>query len=125
VDSSLRRFELIANASFREHYRLVLQGRPLPWPHQSEQPLAVRFRQEALFPCLHPCLPVDVPLQLELHHARGSAAIARWRFLDESSGFELLTEAAPAAGMAAPECTGMPTPLRGAGEHCSTVDLRL
>ena len=125
VDSSLRRFELIANASCREHYRLVLQGRPLPWPQKPEQPLAVRFRQEALFPCLHPCLPVDVPLQLELHNVSGGAPVARWQLLHESSGFELLTEAASAAVMANPEPTATPTPLRGAGDHCRTVDLRL
>jgi hypothetical protein len=125
VDSSLRRFELIANASFREAYTLVVQGRPLLWPPNPEQPLAVRFRQEALFPCLHPCLLVDVPLQLELHHAGGGAPIARWQLVHESSGFEPLTEVAKEATTAHPAPSAMPIPLRGAGDHCSTVDLRL
>jgi len=125
VDSSLRRFELIANASFRQHYRLVLQGRPLPWPHNPEQPVAVRFRQEALFPCLHPCLPVDLPLRLELHNASGGAPLARWQLLHESSGFELLTEAVGGPAMTDSEPTSAPTPLHGAWDHCSTVDPRL
>jgi hypothetical protein len=125
VDSSLRRFELIANPSFRQNYRLVLQGRPLPWPRNPEHPVAVRFRQEALFPCLHPCLPVDVPLQLELHNADGGTPLARWQLLHESSGFELLTETAEEPAMAESEPTCPSTPLHGAGDHCSTVDLRL
>jgi len=125
VDSSLRRFELIANPSFRQNYQLVLQDRPIPWPRNPEHPVAVRFRQEALFPCLHPCLPVDVPLQLELHNADGGTPLARWQLLHESSGFELLTETAEEPAMAESEPTCSPTPLHGAGDHCSTVDLRL
>ncbi|MGA0021056.1 MAG: transglutaminase family protein, partial [Vulcanococcus sp.] len=125
VDSSLRRFELIANPSFRRSYTLAIQGRPLVWPRDPEQPIAVRFRQEALFPCLHPCLPVDVPLQLDVLAADSGEPVARWQLRDESSGFELLTEGAAMAKTPAPLAQGSATPLRGAGEHCSTVDLRL
>ena len=119
VDSSLRRFELIGSAALRQRYGLRLQGRPLRWPADPQQPLAVRYRQEALFPCLHPCLPVHVPLSLEL--LEGEQPVARWRLLNESAGFELLTQAPPQAA-------GEPlhaTALQAAGEHCSTVDLRL
>ncbi|WP_246833724.1 transglutaminase family protein [Synechococcus sp. CB0101] len=125
VDSSLRRFELIANPSFRRSYTLAIQGRPLVWPRDPEQPIAVRFRQEALFPCLHPCLPVDVPLQLDVLAADSGEPVAHWRLRDESSGFELLTEGTAMAKTPAPLAHGSATPLRGAGEHCSTVDLRL
>ncbi len=125
VDSSLRRFELIANPSFRRSYTLAIQGRPLVWPRDPEQPIAVRFRQEALFPCLHPCLPVDVPLQLDVLAAESGEPVARWQLRDESSGFELLTEGTATAKTPAPLAQGSAMPLRGAGEHCSTVDLRL
>ncbi len=125
VDSSLRRFELIANPAFRRRYTLQLQGRPLVWPQDPDHPLAVRFRQEALFPCLHPCLPVDVPLQLEARAADSGKPVANWELRDESGGFELLTEGRDPASTPAPQAPGRPTPLRGAGEHCSTVDLRL
>jgi len=121
VDSSLRRFEVIASPGLQQHYELRLQGRPLPWPGPSQQLLAVRFRQEALFPCLHPCLPADVPLQLELRAKDNTAITARWQLVAESSGFELLTDPGPAATDFHPSAQ----PLRGAGEHCSTVDLRL
>ena len=120
VDSSLRRFELIGNTELHRRYALRLQGRPLSWPRQVHQPLAVRFRQEALFPCLHPCLPPDLPLQLHLHTADTGQLVARWQLRSESSGFELLTETEPTAthhGKAI-------EPLRSAGEHGCTLDLR-
>ena len=125
VDSSLRRVELLANPALRQGYTLILQGRPLPWPLDPDQPLALRFRQEALFPCLHPCLPVDVPLHLQLRNATSGDPVANWQLRHESSGFELLTKETNAAARPAPEAGGRPTLLRGAGEHCSTVDLRL
>jgi len=121
VDSSLRRFEVIASPALQRHYELWLQGRPLPWPTESTQLLAVRFRQEALFPCLHPCLPPDVPLRLELREAASSAITAGWQLASESGGFELLTD--PRSEAINNEASAVP--LRGAGEHCSTVDLRL
>jgi uncharacterized protein (DUF2126 family) len=119
VDSSLRRFELIGSAALRQRYGLRLQGRELRWPTDPEQPLAVRYRQEALFPCLHPCLPVHVPLSLEL--LEGERPVAHWRLQSESTGFEPLTATAPAPATAPPPATA----LQAAGEHCSTVDLRL
>ena len=125
VDSSLRRFELIANPAFRRSYTLAIQGRPLVWPSDPEQPIAVRFRQEALFPCLHPCLPVDVPLQLDVVGAANNERVASWQMWNESSGFELLTEGRDTATTPTPRAQHIAAPLRGAGEHCSTVDLRL
>ncbi|MEY2749767.1 MAG: hypothetical protein RLZZ168_1783 [Cyanobacteriota bacterium] len=119
VDSSLRRFELIGSAALRQRYGLRLQGRPLRWPADPGQPLAVRYRQEALFPCLHPCLPVHAPLNLEL--LDGDQPVARWRLHNEPAGFELLTQLGPEPA-AEPLQTAA---LQAAGEHCSTVDLRL
>jgi hypothetical protein len=122
VDSSLRRFELISNDAFRQRHRLRLQGRPLPLPAPGEQrPIAVRFRQESLFPCLHPCLPVQVPLQLELLAPESDRApLQRWQLLRESDGFEPLT--ADAAGISA-EASG--APLRAALPTGCSLDLRL
>jgi uncharacterized protein (DUF2126 family) len=113
--------ELIGSPLLRERYQLLVQGRPLAWPQDPKQPLAVRFRQEALFPCLHPCLPVDVPLQLNLVERASGATTARWILHNESRGFEPLT--GDAAATTGPSSNT--TQLRGAGEHCSTVDLRL
>jgi len=123
VDSSLRRFELIANPTFRQRYSLELQGRPLPLEAQSEQPLAVRYRLEQLYPCLHPCIPAQVPLLLELRPAEDGAAIplTRWQLEQESVGFVPVTEARDAAS---PQQRHL-HPWQTAGEHCCTVDLRL
>ena len=125
VDSSLRRFELISTAAFRQQHRLRLQGRPLPLPAAGAElgekpPVAVRFRQEALFPCLHPCLPPQVPLQLDLLAAEGEVPLQSWRLWQESNGFEDLTDAPQAA---APAEAGL-APLRAAAMGCRTLDLR-
>lgn len=66
VDGSLRRFEVIANGGFRRDWRLALNGRELPLPGEGE-PLAVRYRLQRLYPCLHPAIAPHLPLQLSLH----------------------------------------------------------
>ena len=119
VDSSLRRFEVIANPAFRAHHSLRLNGRPLPL---GEEPVAVRYRQEALYPCLHPCIPVHVPLHLELWDGSGGRFVAAWSLQSEASGF---------APYSCPADPRLPGPLPSAGApwrpavdgHC-TVDLR-
>ena len=83
VDASLQRIELISNAAFRQRYRLRLQGRPLPLP-ANDQPLAVRYRQQRLYPCLHPGIAPQLPLLLELLDD-GDAAIACWRIDGEGA----------------------------------------
>lgn len=77
VDASLQRIELISNAAFRQRYRLRLQGRPLPLP-PDDQPLAVRYRQQRLYPCLHPGISPQVPLLLEVLEREGQV-IACWQ----------------------------------------------
>ena len=119
VDSSLRRFELISTPAFRQGYRLQLQGRPLPLP--DEGPRAVRFRQEALFPCLHPCLANHVPLRLDLLDNGQDAPLQSWQLWNESAGFEALTEQAGAPGPAGSATTA----LRGAFATACSLDLRL
>jgi uncharacterized protein (DUF2126 family) len=122
VDSSLRRFELIANPAFRRHYRLDLQGRPLPLGSGTDQPLAVRYRLEQLYPCLHPCIPAQVPLLLDLQPSEEhrDGPLACWQLDHESTGFVPVTEA---AARVRPKEQALP--WRAAGEHGCTVDLRL
>jgi uncharacterized protein (DUF2126 family) len=80
VDASLRRFEVSADAVFRSRAELWLNGRPLPLAapthNQEEQddganPLAVRFRQQRLYPCLHPAIDPHLPLQLQVRSPGG------------------------------------------------------
>ena len=75
IDGSLRRFEISVSDSdsFRQHGSLVLNGRPLPLGEAplGEAPLAVRYRHLRLYPCLHPAIAPQLPLQLEIRTANG------------------------------------------------------
>lgn len=120
VDSSLRRFELITSGDFDQRYRLLLQGRELPLGDRGDHPLAVRYRHDALYPCLHPCLPVHLPLELDLHRRDDGTPIARWRLQGRLRQFS----AAAAPPPPGPAGEALP-PLRPAGPGGCTVDLRL
>ena len=64
VDGSLRRFEVTANRAFRQQCWLALQGRPLELEPDPNSLLAVRYRLQRLYPCLHPGIAPDWPLRL-------------------------------------------------------------
>ncbi|QEY32627.1 hypothetical protein EVJ50_10745 [Synechococcus sp. RSCCF101] len=76
VDSSIRRIEIRANAAGRQHLQLQLNGHPIPL---DQPPLAVRYRAERLYPCLHPLLPVHLPLDLELRWPMAGGEATRGR----------------------------------------------
>jgi uncharacterized protein (DUF2126 family) len=119
VDASLRRFEVSADAAFRNGAELWLNGRPLPLPAAAadgeEALLAVRFRQQRLYPCLHPAIEPHLPLQLQVRSGGGrrnfqlNEAGSRFEPLAEDPGW--LAQAAPWNGRLDPED--------------ATVDLRL
>ncbi len=117
VDSSLRRLELIANPAFRREFTLSVQGRPLLWPEDSQRPVALRYRHEALFPCLHPCLPIDLPLRLDLFAAPQEQPLGSWLLRRESDGVEALTDPAP--------CPPDQPPRVGSIRDGCSLDLRL
>ena len=128
VDSSLRRFELIANPAFVDGYRLRLNGRMIP---RGQEPLALRYRQEALYPCLHPFIPVQVPLTLDLLPAGPGEPIASWILMSESAGFvphDPATDPASGTGSSdqsgSPDQTGSASPWRPAIQGQCTLDLR-
>ena len=141
VDSSLRRFEVITSPAFRQRYGLVLQGRPLALPAvEASRSVAVRYRLERLYPCLHPTLAPHLPLELALvarpeagsgqggesgaSQAGGSQTagpiLQRWTLLSEDGGF-LPQEPTGAEAPLDPAAA----PWRGAGPDAVTVDLRL
>ena len=63
IDGSLRRLEVSVSDSFCQHGSLRLNGRPLPLQGST---LAVRYRHLRLYPCLHPAIAPQLPLQLEI-----------------------------------------------------------
>ena len=75
VDGSLRRFEITASPALRQGWRLGLAGRPLELPADGS-PLAVRYRLQRLYPCLHPAIAPHLPLVLSLHGEAGGASYA-------------------------------------------------
>jgi uncharacterized protein (DUF2126 family) len=89
VDGSLRRIELSADPAFRRGGAVWLNGRPLPLPPPEASGdtalLAVRFRQQRLYPCLHPAIAPHLPLQLQLRTPSG-----RYNFQLDASGNHFL-----------------------------------
>jgi uncharacterized protein (DUF2126 family) len=124
VDSSLRRFEVISSRSFRKLYGLLLNGRPLTL--DATQPVAVRYRQEALYPCLHPCIANHIPLDLQLIDRHQGQAITQWTLPNEATGFEspALQPSATNSDPTSPN-SPEPSPWRVARPGACTVDLRL
>ncbi|MEY3757535.1 MAG: hypothetical protein RLZZ263_689, partial [Cyanobacteriota bacterium] len=134
VDSSLRRFEVISSPAFRQHYQLLVAARPLAL---STQPVAVRYRHEGLYPCLHPCIANHVPLNLTLLARTGTglaqagtggrepmARIAQWTLNNEAQGFESLEPMPSQPWHEAPDLAAA-KPWRGAWPGACTVDCRL
>ncbi|MCP9775495.1 transglutaminase family protein [Cyanobium sp. WAJ14-Wanaka] len=131
VDSSLRRFEVIGNGAFHQRYGLVLNGRPLRPGTDGRQPLAVRYRQESLYPCLHPCIANHVPLELvlvdsqEIDPAKTGPRkpLASWVLEQEASGFKPTAVDGQEADLQLPNPEQ--TPWQGSWPGACTVDLRL
>ena len=77
IDGSLRRFEVVANETFRRDCGLFINGRPLPLAPAADGadlPLAVRFRFQRLYPCLHPAIEPHMPLELIVRTPGGDRA---------------------------------------------------
>jgi len=114
IDGSLRRIEISVSDSFRQHGSLLLNGRPLPLQGQA---LAVRYRHQRLYPCLHPAIAPQLPLALDLitpaGHSRFQLAEQDLTFLPLPAG----SEPEPTPGAAAWSGRQRPGDL--------TIDLRL
>ncbi len=68
VDTSVERLEVRASASFHERFRILLGGAEVPLVQLpgGEFLAGVRFRRSALYPCLHPGIPLNMPLELAI-----------------------------------------------------------
>ncbi|MFM7674266.1 MAG: transglutaminase family protein [Synechococcus sp.] len=121
VDGSLRRFEIQASGEFRRRLRLRLNGRVLPLaplaPGEEAPPLAVRYRHHKLYPCFHPAIEPQLPLELILEE--GPEAVARF-FLEETED-NFQPAPPPARGTGGEEPAAWAAPAAG----LCTVDLRL
>jgi hypothetical protein len=59
-----------ANSAFRHSCKLILNDRPLELAKTAEV-LAVRYRQQRLYPCLHPAIEPHWPLNLVVRSPGG------------------------------------------------------
>ncbi len=68
VDSSLRRIEILANASFAKRFTLFFNGRPCPLQKIStDRAIAgLRYRYANLYPALHARRPTQMPLEIQI-----------------------------------------------------------
>ena len=123
IDASLRRVEVIANGACRSEVEFWLNGRQLPL---TAQPLAVRYRHQRLYPCLHPAIEPHLPLELELR-----TASHRHRFRLEGEGPTFVPVAVeapvpPGGGTGERRYAEAPDPWRARRhQDASTIDLRL
>jgi len=79
VDTSVDRLEFLADAGFAGLHSLRVNGRPLPLkPWTNGRFLTgLRYRRSALHPSLHPGIPVQLPLVLEIE-SRKETRCYRW-----------------------------------------------
>jgi len=68
VDTSMARLEFAISADTHRNYAVYINGRQLPFRSLSPRELAagLRYRATALYPSLHPKIPVQLPLELTL-----------------------------------------------------------
>ena len=119
VDASLRRFEISTSEAMRQQGEIRLQGRPLPL---QQAPLAVRYRHQRLYPCLHPAIAPQLPLRLQLITPNGTA---HFQLTETASRFEpLAVDADQARGGGDPGQSAAPWSGRIRPQDV-TLDLRL
>ena len=66
VDTSMARLEFAISTDAHRNYAVYINGRELPFRSLSPRELAagLRYRATALYPSLHPKIPVQLPLEL-------------------------------------------------------------
>ncbi len=99
VDTSIERMEISANAAFTQRFRIFLQGREVPlhpFP-EGRSGAGVRFRNSALYPCLHPGIPPHLPLDLTFAPLKSKTGRLFFRLTEGESTFSaLVSSSAPA-----------------------------
>jgi uncharacterized protein (DUF2126 family) len=125
VDASMRRMEISCNDPLRQGFHLRLQGRALSLP-SAGRPVAVRWREQRLYPCLHPGIPPQGPLELVLEPRSISEAapgpIQRWQLPAGAARFAPLSPESPSDQAASGEGPASQSPWPTGG-GC-TIDLR-
>lgn len=89
VDTSMRRLEFSAPAGSEKEFRLLVQGRELPLRTNGGIVLAgLRYRHSRLQPCLHPHIPVHLPLRVALFHRKTGRCAGSWILRRGNTAFQ-------------------------------------
>jgi uncharacterized protein (DUF2126 family) len=100
VDTSMQRLEMLVNSEFTKNFKVQINGRPLVFKDfGNDQWIAgLRYRRTNLYPSLHPGLPPQTPLQLDIIGSKTSFPFTldntQYRF-SEASGLGLRPEGKP------------------------------
>lgn len=117
VDASMARIEFSAMPGFARRHKLRVNGRLLPlcaWKN-GVCVSGLRFRTSAFYPSLHPGMPVQLPLVLEIE---GPSSTRRFVMASRGGRFSPAAQDAPASPRGRASC-------RRAGSELLTFDLRL
>jgi uncharacterized protein (DUF2126 family) len=119
VDTSMHRLEVRVNDAFADSHDLYVQGRRLPVTTigPDVRLAGLRYRRSCLYPCLHPGLPIHLPLDFVVTDSASGEPIAAYRMDLNETAFSQLDDTAEPPRRARP-CRPL---FKGALTH----DLRL
>jgi uncharacterized protein (DUF2126 family)/transglutaminase-like putative cysteine protease len=91
VDTSMARLEFAVTTEAYRNYAVYINGRELPFRSLSPRELVagLRYRATALYPSLHPKIPVQLPLELTLVNRETDQPVRRFTL---SAGETIFTE---------------------------------
>lgn len=95
VDTSMHRFEVRANEDFADTHDLFVHGRRLPLTAVSPGVFlaGVRYRRSCLYPCLHPGIPIHLPLDLVITNTATAEPVAFYRMDFNATSFRRADDA--------------------------------
>ncbi|MBV9489394.1 MAG: transglutaminase family protein [Verrucomicrobia bacterium] len=82
VDSSMERWEVVADAAWVTEHALYVNNREITFRELDSREMIAgfRFRKSSLYPSLHARLPVQLPIQLLLQSREDGRIRAAWRY---------------------------------------------
>ena len=95
VDTSMHRIEVRVNDAFAAKHDLFVHGRRLPLASVAPDVrlAGLRYRRSCLYPCLHPGIPIHLPLDLVVTETGSTKPIAAYRMDFDATAFRHVDDA--------------------------------
>jgi uncharacterized protein (DUF2126 family) len=95
VDTSMHRLEFRANDAFADTHDLFVHGRRLPLTATAPDTrlAGLRYRRSCLYPCLHPGIPIHLPLDIVIADAATAEPLAVYRMDFNTTSFRRIDDA--------------------------------